>query len=235
MAGSPDSGYLDLAEVFRRVQSEMLAQLSVGGLFEHPSTHGDATEQQWLALFANYLPKAYKAAPAFIINADGRRSQQIDIAIYYNVLSSPLFPHPAGVHIPVESVYAVFEVKASITGQQLRYAGEKAASVRSLYPRRSNKILAGILATSSCWKVSTFGGHLQEVLKDIPVSHRVDFGCALDRGSFEFDRKLNVSQHEEALIFFVLRLIERLHALGPAPPADLMSYVRNLRSFQERK
>jgi len=235
MAGSPDSGHLDLAEVFRRVQHEMLAQLSVGGLFEHGPTHGDATEQQWLELFANYLPKAYKASPAFIINGAGRRSHQIDIAIYDHLLSPPLFPHPAGVHIPIESVYAVFEVKGSLSGREILYAGEKADSVRRLYPRRRNRILAGILATTSSWRARTYATHLRAALRDIPLSHRVDFGCALDRGSFEFDRKLHISHHDEALIFFVLRLIERLNALGPAPPADLMSYVRNLRSFQERK
>jgi hypothetical protein len=47
MPRSPDSGQLDLSEVFRRVQRQMLAQLAVGRLFEHASSAGAATEQHW--------------------------------------------------------------------------------------------------------------------------------------------------------------------------------------------
>jgi hypothetical protein len=40
MPRRPDSAHIDLPEVFRRVQQEMLAQLSVGRLFEHASSAG---------------------------------------------------------------------------------------------------------------------------------------------------------------------------------------------------
>src|SRR5690349_9567558 len=49
MPRPPDSGRIHLAEIFRRVQQEMLAQLSVGRLFEHASTAGAATEHHWIA------------------------------------------------------------------------------------------------------------------------------------------------------------------------------------------
>ena len=111
MPRHPDSAQLDLAEIFRRVQQEMLAQLAVGRLFEHASAAGAASEQQWLEMLRRYLPNRYRCAPAFIIDAEGRRSRQIDIAIFDNLYSPPLFPHDAGLHVPAESVYAVFEVK----------------------------------------------------------------------------------------------------------------------------
>ena len=132
MPRRPDSARIDLAEIFRRVQQEMLAQLSVGRLFEHASTAGAATEHHWLQLFDRYLPKRYRSAPAFVIDATGRRSRQIDIAIFDNLYTPPLFPHCAGLHLPAESVYAVFEVKPTFSRQWLRDAAEKAASVRAL-------------------------------------------------------------------------------------------------------
>jgi hypothetical protein len=139
MPRSPDSGQLDLAEVFYCVQEEMLAQLAVGGFFEHPSAAGTATERQWLDVLARYLPKRYSAAPAFVIDSEGRRSRQIDIAIFDNLYSPLLFPHESGLHIPAESIYAVFEVKPAFSRQWIRDAGGKAASVRALSvtaPRR---------------------------------------------------------------------------------------------------
>ena len=57
MPRPPDSGQIDLTEVFHRVQQEMLAQLAVGRLFEHASAAG------W--------PGRPEAAPASTATADG--------------------------------------------------------------------------------------------------------------------------------------------------------------------
>jgi hypothetical protein len=313
MPRKPDSGRIDLVEIFRRVQTQMLSDLSVGGLFEHASSAGAATEHHWIALFERYLPKRYRAAPAFVIDADGHRSRQIDIAIFDNLYSPPLFPHKAGLHLPAENVYAVFEVKPTISKQWLRDAAEKAASVRAL--RRTSvpviaagnhgraikpsPILAGLLATSSVWSPETFGANVRNALatgtdlsvpsgklgtgfSDLsrpsasgsrnsssargraacphfsepsargqsslsplprphrsslsPDPHRIDLGCSLKHGAFEQLRipspYVHISDPDESLIFFMLRLLDRLRELGTAPAADLMEYGRSLRSFR---
>jgi hypothetical protein len=243
MPRTPDSGQLDLAEVFYSVQEEMLAQLAVGGFFEHPSAAGAATERHWLDLFHRYLPMRYRATPAFVIDSFGHRSRQIDIAIFDNLYSPLLFPHKSGLHIPAESVYAVFEVKPTFSRQWIRDAGEKAASVRALRrtsvrvmsgnklrPKiRPTPILAGLLATTSVWTPQTFSKNLKSALAPVPL----DLGCALEHGSFErSEKKITVSTQEETLIFFILRLLERLRAQGTAPAADLMKYGRHLQSFK---
>jgi hypothetical protein len=247
MPRRPDSAQLDLAEVFRRVQQQMLADLAVGRLFEHASSAGAATEHHWIQLFERYLPKRYRSAPAFVIDSDGHRSRQIDIAIFDNLYSPPLFPHASGQHVPAESVYAVFEVKPTFSRQWLRDAAEKAASVRALrrtsvsviaagHRRRAiqpSPILAGLLATSSVWTPSTFSANLRRALASLPASQRLDLGCSLEHGAFEQARSVHVSEPNESLIFFVLRLIERLRAMGTAPAADLMQYARSLRSFRK--
>jgi hypothetical protein len=84
MPRSPDSAQFDLAEVFYSVQEQMLAQLAVGAFFEHPTASGSSTERLWLDVLARYLPKRYSVAPAFVIDSEGRRSRQIDIAIFDN-------------------------------------------------------------------------------------------------------------------------------------------------------
>jgi hypothetical protein len=270
MPRKPDSGRIDLIEIFRRVQTQMLSDLSVGGLFEHASTAGTATEHHWINLFERYLPRRYRAAPAFIIDADGGRSRQIDIAIFDNLYSPPLFPHEAGLHLPAESVYAVFEVKPTISKQWLRDAAEKAASVRALRrtsapiiasgalrraPIRPQPILAGLLATSSVWSPETFGDNVRNALtgpkgigdtqRQRPLSrpngnsggvpdslNRIDLGCSLQHGAFEHADQIRISDPDESLIFFVLRLLDRLRAMGTAPATDLGEYGRCLRSFQ---
>lgn len=172
-----------------------------------------------------------------------RIKKWIDLAIFDNLYSPPLFPHASGQHVPAESVYAVFEVKPTFSRQWLRDAHEKAASVRALRrtsvavitagrPRRAIKpspILAGLLATTSVWTPSTFAPNLRRALADTPL----DLGCALEHGAFEkHGPSLRVSEPGESLIFFILRLIERLRAMGTAPAADLMQYARSLQSFK---
>jgi hypothetical protein len=274
MPRKPDSGRIDLIEIFRRVQTQMLSDLSVGGLFEHATSAGTATEHHWINLFERYLPRRYRAAPAFIIDADGGRSRQIDIAIFDNLYSPPLFPHEAGLHLPAESVYAVFEVKPTISKQWLRDAAEKAASVRALRrtsapiiasgalrraPIRPQPILAGLLATSSVWSPETFGDNVRNALtgsrgigdtqRKRPLSrangnsrgvqdavadslNRIDLGCSLQHGAFENAGQIRISDPDESLIFFVLRLLDRLREMGTAPATDLGEYGRCLRSFQ---
>ena len=162
-----DSGQLDLAEVFSRVQHRLLAELDVTRSFEHPTAAGNATELLWRDLFNRYLPKRFSAAPVFVINSRGQRSRQIDLAIFDNHSTPLLFPHAAGDHIPIESVCAVFEIKQTLSKQFLRDAGEKAASVRAL--RSTNrKILAGLLAASSVWKPAAFAKNSEAALKSSP-------------------------------------------------------------------
>lgn len=258
MPRKPDSGRIDLIEIFRRVQTQMLSDISVGNLFEHASSAGAATEHHWINLFERYLPKRYRAAPAFIIDADGGRSRQIDIAIFDNLYSPPLFPHEAGLHLPAESVYAVFEVKPTISKQWLRDAAEKAASVRALRrtsapiiasgalrraPIRPQPILAGLLATSSVWSAETFADNVRNALASLDDAGRIDLGCSLEHGAFELSlpaaaRRLTpdpsplCSVPDESLIFFMLRLLDRLRAMGTAPAADLGEYGRALQSFR---
>ncbi|MEI9812736.1 MAG: DUF6602 domain-containing protein [Acidobacteriota bacterium] len=196
-----DSAHLNLHEVFSRVQARLLADIAVAHSFEHPTAAGTANENLWLDLFAHYLPARYRASPAFIINASGRRSRQIDIAIYDHLHCPPLFPHAAGNHIPIESVCAVFEVKPTISKQWLRDAGAKAASVRAL---QSNKrfIPAGLLAATSVWQPAAFTANVTRAIHSLPAQHAIQYGCALEHGAFENLASLQIAPADQALIFF---------------------------------
>lgn len=244
MAHLPDSGELDLTRVFSRVQAELRAQLSTGGLFQHPSAAGDASEHCWLELFNRYLPKRYRAAPAFVVDSLGRRSRQIDLAIFDNLYSPLLFPHASGLHVPAESVYAVFEIKTSLTPHYIKYAAEIAGTVRALkrtsIPAIANgrkraaleprPILAGILAATSMWTPGTLKAQVGQSMGLVKGSEKLDLGCALDHGAFEWRAgKLVVSGAEESLQFFMFRLLERLQQAGTAPVIDLGAYFRRSR------
>ncbi|MGA2328205.1 MAG: DUF6602 domain-containing protein [Bryobacteraceae bacterium] len=246
MSRPKSSGHVELAGIFQYMQSQMLSQLAAGDFLEQPTSCGSVSEQHWLDLFSQYLPQRYAASPAFVVDADGRRSRQIDVAIYDRLYSPLLFPHSSGLHIPAESVYAVFEVKQILTARWIRDAGMKAASVRALRRTsvpvlaagaakpaiRPHRILAGILAPNAGW--TDLRRALPSVLDRLAPDESLDFGCALRHGAFELqpNRRIQFSLPAESLIFLVIRLLERLRAMGTAPAADLMAYARSLQSFR---
>lgn len=246
MPRTPDTCRIDLAEIFLHVQRQMLAHLAVGELLEHAGASGAATEHHWIDLFNRYLPQRYHASSAFIVDSAGHRSRQIDIAIYDRFYSPLFFPHETGLHIPAESVFAVFEVKQTLTRQLIRDAGIKAASVRRLRrtsatvpfaggrypPKQPHPILAGVLGLNSVWR-GTFEQRLSAVLRSLAPAERLDLGCVLSLGAFEHTQSLRFSTAEESLIFFVIRLLERLRGIGNAPAVDLMAYGRGLASFRK--
>jgi hypothetical protein len=214
----------------------------VGGLIEHGPTAGAATERHWIALFERYLPKRYKASSAFVIDSRGNRSRQIDIAIYDHFYSPLLFPQESAVHIPAESVYAVFEVKPSMSRPLVRDAAAKIASVRALHRTsatlisagkrqsavRPRRVLGGLLAATSVWGEATFAANITRCVAEHKKDEQLDLVCCLEQGTLEYPQ---VSCPEESLIFFVLRLLDRLRAMGTAPAADWTQYGHSLRSF----
>ena len=246
MPRSPDSGRVDLAQVFLHMQRRMLSHLEVGSALEHASTCGAASEAHWIRLFDSHLPERYRASSAFIVDSDGNRSRQIDIAIYDRFYSPLIFPYESGFLVPAESVYAVVEVKQVITRQYVRDAGLKISSVRRLTrtsvpvpfaggsypPKKPHTILGVVAALRSVW-VKDFERNLASALAQLSPLEAIDLGCVLHQGAFEpRKRELHISAAGESLICFMLRLIERLRALGNAPAADLMSYGRSLQSFR---
>lgn len=235
---------VDLHKMFLHVQEQMLANLDASRVFHHQSACGAATEQHWIDLFNRYLPQRYRATRAFIIDADGRSSHQIDIAICDRFYSPVFFHDEEQPYIPAESVYAVFEVKQSPAPTCILDARYRAASVRRL--RRTSAplisagspvtrmppppILAGILSSHVTWS-GPFARQIGPLVTRLDADERLDLGCALSEGSFEVgeDDRIEFSQPDEALIFFMLRLIQRLQQMGAAPAIDFADYGRCLR------
>ena len=213
----------------------------------HPGTKGEAAEVEWRAMLNQYLPRRYSADTAFVLDCDGSISEQIDIVIYDRQYSPFLFNQNEAKYLPAESVYAVMEVKQSLSATTIKYAGEKAATVRKL--RRTSAairhaggkfepivppyILAGILALDSEWK-PPFGVPFHTALRSLLTAEQLDLGCALDCGGFEIDGtetrdlKIHTSRPDTALIYFFLRLLSRLQASGTIAAIDLNEYGRVL-------
>jgi hypothetical protein len=238
-----------IKELFHGLQSELATTLGVVRKhIEHAPTKGDECELNWVGMLRDYLPARYQVAKAFVIDSNGDISDQIDVVIYDRQFSPPLFNRGAIIFVPIESVYAVFEVKQTFNQEHIAYAGRKAASVRRLVPaiadyahtgRQIGKtepipILAGLLALECDWRTD-ITVHVGDALRSLSAEQRLDLGCCLNHGSFDATYADGLSagvawskSRDTSLVYFLVRLLHRLQKTGTAPAMNYEVYGKDL-------
>jgi hypothetical protein len=210
----------------------------------HPTSRGDASENDWLRLFREHVPWRYQADKAVIIDSAGNCSEQIDIVIYDRQYSPLLYNQADQRYVPAESVYAVIEAKQDLDRDHVLYAAGKAESVRKLHrtsapisyasgkyePRSLPRIIAGIVAYESTW-MPPFGDALVNALKSLGPDSELDIGCALVNGVFEaeyssgIDVSLTTVGATHSLVQFLFRLLRSLQAMATAPAIEYNKYL----------
>lgn len=245
----------DLTGAFFKRQEKLSSDLGIGDIATHPGTRGDDTELNWLHMLDEFLPRRYGVSQAFVVDAEGHRSDQVDVVIHDRHFSPLLFEVGNACYIPAESVYAAFEVKQHLDKDHLEYAAGKIATVRSLHrttapvphaggmydPIAPRRIFGGILARRSDW-IPPFGDPFESCLRDLDardmerVTWGLDIGCAVAHGGFTVRRDINShamvgidhSEPDVALIYFVMRLLKALQAVGSAPAINYDAYLRSV-------
>ena len=240
-----------LKTIFLNLQKQMIQKLSSNReIVFHAPSKGSATELNWIDWLKVYLPKRYQVDQAFIIDSNGRFSEQMDLVIYDQQYSPFVFNQDGAIYIPAESVYAVFEIKQILDKSNFEYATNKIKSVRLLHrtsaqivqadgrifkPKPPFQIIGGILTLTSTW-VDTFGDSFQKCIEKTESNSRINIGCSLEQGSFiiKYDNdnfSFETSSNDESLIYFFLKLLIKLQELGTVPALDINAYGRALDSI----
>lgn len=210
--------------------------------FAHPGSKGDASEQVWLELFQNYLPRRYEAKKAFIVDSLGKFSEQIDVVVFDRQYSPFILHYEGQAVVPAESIYAVFEAKQSINAEQVAYARDKVASVRRLhrtslpiphaggtYPAKAPQhINGGILTFESDWS-PPLGDSLVNALKEGDERDQLDLGCVAAHGYFDKgtgDQTYQITLGGKPATAFLFRLISQLQLRATVPMIDVQAYAK---------
>jgi len=224
------------ADFHAKIERDLTSARKLG----HPTDKGDASEQVWIDVFNEYLPKRYEARKGFVVDSRGAFSAQIDVIIHDRQYSPFVFTFKGTNVVPAESVYAVFEAKQETTADYIRYAMEKAATVRRLHrtslgvetitgptdPKPLHHILAGILTLSSTWKPALGEALIEHLRQDIPDGV-LDIGCVADSGWFNLRAERDYELHavDKAATRFLFELIAQLQAIGTVPMLDTRAYA----------
>lgn len=210
--------------------------------FAHPGTKGDASEKIWNELFEKYLPARYQARKAFVVDSEGKFSQQIDVVIFDRQYSPFIFNFEGETVVPAESVYAVFEAKQSANAEYVAYAQEKAKSVRQLhrtslpiphaggtYPAKPLiPIYGGLLTLESDWK-PPLGDSFEKSLMNDVTEGKLNLGCIASHGYFDAlcdGGRYNFHASEKPATSFLFKLISQLQFSGTVPMIDIQAYAK---------
>jgi hypothetical protein len=253
-ANPPTPIRFDLSAAFFMRQEKLRGDLGLGDIASHPGTKGDDTELNWLHMLEEFLPRRYGVARAFVVDANGNQSEQVDVVIHDRHFSPLLFEVGGAHYIPAESVYAAFEVKQELDKAHMEYAADKIATVRTLHrttvevphaggkydPVIPRRIIGGVLTRRSDW-TPPFGEPFEKCLGVLDARETdratwgLDIGCAVEHGGFTVRRDKNAhtlgTEHSEpkvALIYFVMRLLRQLQALGSDPAIDYDAYLSSV-------
>lgn len=229
-----------LATLFADFHDKIHRELTSARKLGHPTDQGDASEQVWIDVLTHYLPRRYEARKGFVVDSRGTFSQQIDVIIHDRQYSPFVFSFKGTDVVPAESVYAVFEAKQVLTADHVRYAGEKAASVRRLHrtslaaetiqgrssPKPLHHILAGTLTLSAGWR-PPLGDTLLAHLRGVAGEGVLDLGCVADAGLYtRSGEDYELSEVDKAATRFLFELIAQLQAIGTAPMLDIRAYAQ---------
>jgi hypothetical protein len=233
-----------LQRAFSSEQSCLVAKLRSSDRIVHDGDRGEVNEQFFIEVLRNYLPNRYTVHKATILDSDGQVSDSIDVVVHDRQYTPTLLDNESHRYIPAEAVYAVFECKPKIDKAYLEYAGKKAESVRRLkrtsvpiphaggsYPAKPHfEIIAGILAIEVDWK-DGFSTSFENCHSALTGLTRLNCGLAVDGhafDTFETGGKYIYCKSENALIFFLFRLLNQLQSLGTVPAIDWNAYASQL-------
>lgn len=239
---SRTNGKAFLQSAFATEQNLLAAKLKSSERITHSGDMGEVNEQHFIDTLRRYLPNRYTVEKAIILDSLGNTTDSIDVVVFDRQYTPTLLDNEKHRYVPAEAVYAVFECKPTIDKAYLEYAADKAATVRRMHrtsvaiphaggvyaPKPQINLVSGIVALDIEW-ADGFGDTFTKLHGNLTGDRRLDCGLAVSGASFDtFDGAYMFGPNDNALVFFLFRLLKRLQSVGTVPAVDWAAYAQQL-------
>lgn len=105
----------------------------INQIFFHQGIKGEGNENVLRELLIKFIPNKYGVSSGIVIDSKGNQSKQCDIIIYDNWNYPEVLSLTSVKLFPVEFVYAVIEVKTTLTKEEALIAVKNIKSVKNLH------------------------------------------------------------------------------------------------------
>lgn len=154
----------------------------------HRLSAGENREDLVKTFLIDHLPRKFGVSSGMVISHDGAFSNQADLLVVDTLNNSPLYAAARNQLWPVEAIYALVEVKTSLSPSDLSDAIAKGRRFKTLnrrfceteFPQRITDSLF-VIWGFDCPSPATFKDNLLTALSDVPRSEQPDFIVVPDR------------------------------------------------------
>jgi hypothetical protein len=152
------------------------------GFSTHRLSAGENREGIVANFLRDYLPQAFGIDTGLILSTSGDFSNQADVVVVDQTYNAPLYPSEPNKLWLIASVYALIEVKTTLTPNDIQDAIQKCQRFKTL-PRKFDLLPEPPRLTDSLFVLWAFNGpkpetvktNLLNALRDIPISEQPDF------------------------------------------------------------
>lgn len=148
-------------------------------LIRHNPTRGSAAENVLRALLRDFLPLRCGLGSGFLLDAQGKSSRQLDVIVFDQFDSAPLYRDGDLVIVSPDSAHLVIEVKSNLNRKALDEAFENIASAKGL-----NANLRGV--------IFGYESATEKTLTDVLSGAKAAYGAACPDQIFCSERSIFV-------------------------------------------
>lgn len=241
-----------IKEVFESLSERMKSDFDkTTKLVSHPVVKGSARENALMKYLRPHIPDKYEFSEGIVIDSFDHQSKQIDIIIHDRNTTPFLQDRDLVNIIPIESVYAIIEVKSMLTKEELSKCIDNVKSVRSLKQNtitgQASPTLGFVFAYDSDSSLDTVYKNFLELSKDVLPEQKITCICILNKGLVLPILKSCLSsitllpsketlyamhnKNTDALLMFYLLLFQGLCSITVYPP-NMMAYANSHGDFK---
>lgn len=189
------NSFTKTSEIYFNEKKKLFSPLEYG-------THKEHACKEFLKFL---IPSKYHLGEGFIINANEQNSTQCDIIIYDSTNTPLIESGNKQRFFPMETVFAIAEIKSSLTKSQLKSAVNKLAKAKSL--RRDN-LKPGIISRKTENKFENYNHPFDQIFSFIICQkfnfkiNNLDFDEIYDKKILDQDKHNMILSIEDGLLLY---------------------------------
>lgn len=176
-----------LKDLLSSVSQKMLIDFNgITSQISHGGEKGTARENLLQDFLRNYFPEKFCFSKGIIVDSQDTQSKQVDIIIHDRFITPCLIDMENTKVLPIESVYAVIEVKSRLTKGELEKSIKNVESVRALHKKTITNFscpTAGLIfAYDSDTSIDAIYKNLIELSQSVDIGNQISCICILNKG-----------------------------------------------------